>query len=63
MLTDIFADLQAAGVMKPLPASVAAFAFFGMVHYTYKWFRHDGPVTAVELADLFHEIFTRGIFV
>ncbi len=61
-LTGIFSQLQAAGVMKPLPRSVAAFAFFGMVHYTYKWFNQGGNISAGELGEMFLEIFTRGIF-
>ncbi|MBU1449040.1 TetR/AcrR family transcriptional regulator, partial [Patescibacteria group bacterium] len=39
----------------------AAFAFFGMMHYTYKWFRSNGTVTPSDLADHFLEIFTRGV--
>jgi hypothetical protein len=48
--------------MKPIPPSVATFAFFGMVHYTIKWYDKDGPVKSGELADYFLEIFTKGIF-
>jgi TetR/AcrR family transcriptional regulator, cholesterol catabolism regulator len=48
--------------MKPIPPSVATFAFFGMVHYTIKWYDRSGPVKSGELADYFLEIFTKGIF-
>ncbi len=61
-LTGIFSQLQAAGVMKPMPPAVAAFAFFGMVHYTCKWFQQDGEVTAEALGEMFLEIFTKGVF-
>jgi AcrR family transcriptional regulator len=61
-LTGIFGQLQAGGVMKPMPRSVAAFAFFGMVHYTYKWFNQGGEISAGELGEMFLEIFTRGVF-
>jgi AcrR family transcriptional regulator len=61
-LTGIFSQLQAGGIMKPMPQAVAVFAFFGMVHYTCKWFQKDGAVTAGELSEMFLEIFTRGIF-
>ncbi|HER62577.1 MAG TPA: TetR/AcrR family transcriptional regulator [Desulfobacteraceae bacterium] len=61
-LTGIFSQLQEQGVMKPIPQSVAAFAFFGMVHYTCKWFHHDGEISAEKLGELFLEIFTRGVF-
>ncbi len=61
-LTGIFSQLQAGGIMKPMPQSVAAFAFFGMVHYTCKWFHKDGAITAEELSEMFLEIFTKGLF-
>lgn len=61
-LTGIFSQLQAAGTMKPMPRAVAAFAFFGMVHYTCKWFQKDGAITAGELSEMFLEIFTKGVF-
>ncbi|MBN2707264.1 MAG: TetR family transcriptional regulator [Deltaproteobacteria bacterium] len=62
VLTDIFQELQAAGLMKALPLPVAAFAFFGMVHYTYKWYRADGKISPESLSAMFFEIFTRGVF-
>jgi hypothetical protein len=42
--------------------SIAAFAFFGMVHYTCKWFRQGGEISAEELGEMFIEIFTKGVF-
>jgi hypothetical protein len=32
-----------------------------MVHYTIKWYQKEGPVGLERLADIFVEIFTRGI--
>ncbi len=61
-LTGIFSQLQAAGIMKPLPPAVAAYAFFGMVHYTCNWFQQDGEISAAELGEMFLEIFTEGVF-
>ena len=61
-LTGIFCQLQATGIMKPIPPAVAAFAFFGMVHYTCKWFQPDGEVTAEALGEMFLEIFTKGVY-
>lgn len=60
-LKGILAELQADGLMKDLPPTVAAFAFFGMVHYTYKWYRPGGGLDPEELAGHFLEIFSRGI--
>jgi len=61
-LNGILVELQDQGLMKSIPLSVASFAFFGMVHYTFKWYRKDGPIRPEQLGDLFLEIFTRGIF-
>ena len=62
-LTGIFRQLQEAGIMKPLPPAVAAYAFFGMVHYTRNWFQPDGKISAAELGEMFLEIFTEGVFI
>lgn len=61
VITGLLAELKKAGRLKDMPEAVAAFAFFGMVHYTYKWFRSNGTVTPSDLADHFLEIFTRGV--
>ncbi len=61
-LTGIFSQLQDAGIMKPIPPAVAAYAFFGMVHYTCKWFQQDGAISAESLGEMFLEIFTIGVF-
>ena len=61
-LTGIFGQLQEVGIMKKMPPAVAAFAFFGMVHYTGKWFQSDGEITAEALGEMFLEIFTKGVF-
>ncbi len=62
LVQSILKALADEGRMKPIPPAVAAFAFFGMVHYTIKWYDKDGPVKSGELADYFLEIFTKGIF-
>lgn len=58
----ILGDLQVNDKMKQIPSSVAAFAFFGMVHYTIKWYQPKGAIGVDELSDFFVEIFTKGIF-
>lgn len=63
LIQSILKDLADEGRMKAIPPSVATFAFFGMVHYTIKWYDRNGPVKSGELADYFLEIFTKGIFV
>jgi len=57
----IFEELEEHQLTKEIPRSVAIFAFLGMVHYTIKWYQKEGPVGLERLADIFVEIFTRGI--
>ncbi|MBW1852200.1 MAG: TetR family transcriptional regulator [Deltaproteobacteria bacterium] len=61
LIRTILDELADQGKMKKIHTTVALFAFFGMVHYTIKWYRKDGPVSLDELAGSFLEIFTRGI--
>jgi AcrR family transcriptional regulator len=57
ILKELARDLE----MKPIHPTIATFAFFGMVHYTIKWYKKDGPIGLNELAHAFIEIFTQGI--
>jgi AcrR family transcriptional regulator len=61
LIKSILKELANEEKMKEIDASVATFAFFGMVHYTIKWYHKDGPITLEELARLFVDIFTKGI--
>jgi AcrR family transcriptional regulator len=57
----LFQELADRDRMKMLPPSIAIFAFFGMVHYTIKWYRKDGPMTPEDLARSFAEILLGGV--
>lgn len=57
----LFQELADRNQMKALPPSIATFAFFGMVHYTIKWYRKDGPMAPDRLAQSFAEILMRGV--
>lgn len=61
LFKEVLQDLKGKGLVKEIPDSVAIFAFLGMVHYTITWYHKDGPLGLDTLADLFAEIFTRGI--
>ena len=61
LIRSILDELVSRGKMKEMNTTVALFAFFGMVHYTIKWYDKEGFVGLDELADTFMEIFTRGI--
>jgi len=57
----IFEELAGHNKVKGVPPSVATFAFLGMVHYTIKWYNKKGAVGLDELADIFVEIFSKGV--
>lgn len=58
----IFDELDKSGKMIEIPHSIAIFAFFGMVHYTIKWYRPGGSINVDQLSDYFANILTKGIF-
>ncbi len=57
----ILNELKENNLIKDIDITVAAFAFFGMVHYTFRWYRKDGKIGLDEMVDEFLEIFTKGI--
>ena len=61
LIQSILKKLADHGKMKQIDPAIATFAFFGMVHYTVKWYHKDGPVPLDELAQMFVEIFNKGI--
>jgi len=61
LIKSILEELAAQGKIKQIDPAIATFAFFGMVHYTIKWYHKDGPVSLDQLANAFVEIFTKGV--
>lgn len=61
LMESIFQELIAEGKIEGIPPAIATFAFFGMAHYTIRWYDWDGPVSVDELARMFLKIFTQGI--
>jgi len=61
LFKEIFEELAGHNKIKEIPPAVATFAFLGMVHYTIKWYNKKGTVGLDELADIFVEIFSKGI--
>lgn len=61
LFKEIFEELAGHNKIKGIPPSVATFAFLGMVHYTIKWYNKKGSVGLDELADIFVEMFCKGI--
>jgi AcrR family transcriptional regulator len=62
-LTRVFESLKNSNQMRDLNPKVCAFAFFGMVSWSYRWFNPDGPMSTQQLAEHFTKIFTQGIFI
>ena len=61
-IKDILEEAAQAGLLRGIPPAVAIFAFFGMVHYTPKWYQPEGAVSPEELGRLFEAIFCHGVF-
>jgi TetR/AcrR family transcriptional regulator, cholesterol catabolism regulator len=61
VLVKILDGLKEQGELANLNTTVTAFAFFGMVHWTYRWYNPDGKVKPDTLSKTFNQIFTRGI--
>jgi AcrR family transcriptional regulator len=61
LFKEVFEELASQGCIKEIPPSVATFAFLGMVHYTIKWYHRDGFVNLDTLAEIFAEIFSKGV--
>jgi AcrR family transcriptional regulator len=61
LIKSILEELAAQDKIKQIDPAIATFAFFGMVHYTIKWYHKDGPVSLEQLANAFVEIFTKGV--
>ena len=62
-LKSIIRELAERKLLKPIDHSILAFIFFGMVHWTYRWYdpkakRGIGPN---RLGKIFSEVFLRGI--
>ncbi len=62
-LRNLFEELAKRKLLKPIDHSILAFIFFGMVHWTYRWYnpKVKGGIGPNELGIIFSEVFLRGI--
>jgi TetR/AcrR family transcriptional regulator, cholesterol catabolism regulator len=60
-LEDTFREAQAAGLIRPVNPTIAAFSFLGSVLWTYKWYRPDGALDGKQLADGMVDLFFAGV--
>jgi AcrR family transcriptional regulator len=49
------------GVVRTMPLRVTTFGLFGIVNWTYQWYRPEGPQDPDELAEQIFEMFWRGV--
>jgi AcrR family transcriptional regulator len=49
------------GAFRPVDESVAVFALLGVQNWLITWYRQDGRLTPSQLADLFIDLFLRGL--
>ena len=61
LIKSILKELADQNRLEKIHPSAAAFAFFGMVHYTIKWYHKKGSLSLDNLSEEFVQIFTKGI--
>ena len=61
LLEASFAEAMREGRIRPVNPKVAAFAFLGMVLWTYKWFRADGAISRETLSREMVTLFFGGL--
>ncbi len=44
-----------------LPCTIVTMAIVGMINWTYKWFKQSGPLTMVQITDVFTDMVLRAI--
>lgn len=44
-----------------LSTTITAMAIIGMVNWTYKWYRQDGPLSMAQITEYFNDVILRGI--
>lgn len=62
VVVNLLENLKEQGEMRDFDTNVCGFAFFGMVHLLYRWYDPKGKIKPAQLSEIFHHIFTRGIF-
>jgi AcrR family transcriptional regulator len=61
---DIVKQGLAEGVLKPVGTPrVISYGIIGMVNWSHRWFRPEGPASAEEIGDTFTEIVLKGLLV
>ncbi len=62
LFRNLIQELINVGEIRSLDATSAVFSFFGMIHYTVKWYDPQGRITPAELSRQIVRIFTKGLY-
>lgn len=62
IIVNILKHLKKKDEVVNLDATVAAFTFFGMVHWAYRWYDPNGKIKPKQLSAIINRIFTKGIY-
>jgi len=62
-LKNLFKELTNRNLLKPMDNSILAFIFFGMVHWTYRWYNPEAKsgIRPNQLGRILNEVFLTGI--
>ncbi len=62
ILVNILEGLKEKNQIVNLDTKAAAFTFFGMVHWAYRWYNPKGKIKPKQLSQIINRIFTKGIY-
>jgi len=62
IVAGIIFKMKAEGRIADLDPMVCTFALFGMIQWSYSWYKPDGRIKPDQLCDIFIQIFTENIF-
>lgn len=46
---------------KEVPASIATMSIIGMINWSYKWYKRDGPLSIEEIGDVFRDLIVHSL--
>jgi AcrR family transcriptional regulator len=62
ILEDLLKKLRNEDAIVDVDTKAAAFTFFGMVHWAYRWYDPQGRIKPDQLSGIINRIFTKGLY-
>ena len=62
ILEDLLKRLRDEDAIVDVDTKAAAFTFFGMVHWAYRWYEPKGKIKPDQLSEIINRIFTKGLY-